>query len=124
MMDYVVRNLPARNVLSVRILYHLMCVLSERYFAAGWNTGLEYSLWHAAHNIGRRRRFICRCEAGQLRKLAKRIGGWIVFDCTVDSLTHHPVGPYGPRFVSMQQWMEILAQQQQTWKVALDKIIR
>jgi hypothetical protein len=91
-----IRDMPTRQKATVWLLYRLMSGLSERYFCAGWLDGLEFSLWSAAHGLGKVRRFISRCDAEHLRKLSKRAGGWIVWDD-------------GPRFVSMEKWLETLS---------------
>lgn len=100
-----IRNLPTRNRHSARILDRFMSDLSERNFCGGWVHGLEYSLWEAAQGIGPRRRWVCRCDAERLRKLAKRVGGWIVFDLSFGP-DRRPTGPFGPRFVPLNEWLE------------------
>ncbi len=107
-----IRDMPARQRGSVHLLYTCMNDLSERYWAARWINGLEYTLWTMANGLGKRRRRISRCEAERLLKLSNRVGGWIVWDDLsyedIQKLkTDTTTIPHGPRFVPMSQWLEM-----------------
>jgi hypothetical protein len=62
-------------------LSDLMSDMSERAWCAGWMDGLEYALWEAV--IGRRKTYglltFTELEVQQLRSLADKCGGWIVW---------------------------------------------
>lgn len=82
-------------------LLGLMTGLSEDLFCATWLTGLEFSMWAAAHSqedfkfgmgvINERQRRL-------LFDLGQEAGGWWVWQET---------GP--PRFIPMAEWLERVA---------------
>lgn len=57
---------------------------SEEHWAAGWLSGLEYTLWRD------------RSENARFRKMGKSCGGWWIYD-------------RGPKFVLLPEWAEMFA---------------
>ena len=92
------------------LLYDLMSDISEDCYFAGWYTGNEYHIW-AALQDGNRSYGMGEMDADQLeqcRELSKELDGWIVwYDDDMDPAA--PVEEWGPRFVTMADWMKMLA---------------
>jgi hypothetical protein len=59
-----------------------MSSISERGYAAGWMTNLEYDLWKLVRRGGGAygRTVVTPAEVGILRALSARCGGWIARD--------------------------------------------
>lgn len=79
--------------------YGLLCLMtgiSEEFWAAGWMSGLEFSLWRAAnggergYGMGK----ISDRQATLLKLLSDEAEGWWIYE---DSI--------GPRFLSMKAWL-------------------
>jgi len=68
--------------LEQRALAEYMSELSEKAYHAGWESGLEYALWHAV--IGGSSAYgqtdLTREQPETLKKLSDRCGGWIISD--------------------------------------------
>lgn len=67
---------------SAAALRDYMSELSEEAWHAGWQTDLEFALWHALHGGPRRygRLTLTDAHLSRLRELSDRCGGWVRFD--------------------------------------------
>ncbi len=82
-------------------LYALMAGISEEFWCAGWMHGLEYALWDALTNDGRRsygRGYISERQRDLLRMLADECCGWWMWDTDL--------GRIG--FVRLPDWRQIV----------------
>lgn len=73
-------------------LYRLMRKISRQHFSQDWRLYLEHILWEAVN--GGRRRGILRSTLDDLRMLADKAGGWVVWDDQAF-------------FVPMEEWVTI-----------------
>jgi len=91
-----------------RELCATMSDISEACYFAGWMSGLEFAIWGAMQD-GDLRYGTGEMDAEQLercRTLAKELDGWVIwFDDDYDESM--PVEEWGPRFVSMSEWLKI-----------------
>lgn len=89
-----------------RELYELMSDISEDCYFAGWMNGLEYAIWGALQD-GDRNYGMGEMDAEQLercRTLAAELDGWVIWVDSDDD-PELPVQEWGPRFVSMSDWL-------------------
>jgi hypothetical protein len=93
-------------------LYQVMSDISEDCYCAGWLIGNEYTIWSAIQS-GDHRYGLAEIEPEQLeqcRILSEELGGWIVWaDDETDPVL--PRDMWGPKFVSMSEWLEMFAQE-------------
>lgn len=81
-------------------LCSLMSEISEEQYAAGWLSGLEFSLFSAAFEGTTFGYGISVKEWGKLIELSHRCDGWWVWD--------NERKPYGGRkFMRLNEWLEI-----------------
>jgi len=66
------------QTITAGLLRKLMSGISEDYWYAAWLSGLEYTLWDAITGKGKP---VCSPEEiEQLKYLAEKCGGWIIWD--------------------------------------------
>lgn len=87
-------------------LANLMSEISERCYAAGWMSGLEFVLWDALttgpRSYGHDK--ITTEQIEHLRKLSNRTGTWIVYDDNKEEIAV-PLQEWKMRF--NRRWREI-----------------
>jgi hypothetical protein len=97
-----------------RELYETMSDISEDCYCAGWMMGLEFALWDALQD-GDLRYGQGLMDVDQLEKcrtLSTKLDGWIIWiDDSIDA--ELPASEWGPRFVGMQKWLNILTANKQ-----------
>lgn len=81
----------------------LMSEISEDHYCAGWEFGLEYSLFGAAFEGKPYGEGLSMTEHHGLLELSRRCDGWWVFD---DTKGENGVS-FGQRYVQMQTWTEM-----------------
>ena len=90
-------------------LRDVMNGISEDCYCAGWMIGLEYAIWNALQSGDRKYGMgeIDENELERCRVLSSELDGWIIWidDLEIDDL---PVNEWGPYFVSMGDWLEML----------------
>ncbi len=89
-----------------RELYETMSDISEDCYCAGWMMGLEFAIWGALQD-GDRRYGMSEMDAEQLercRTLANELDGWVIW-VDDDERQNLPASEWGPRFVSMGDWL-------------------
>lgn len=74
-------------------LLSLMTGISEEFWAAGWMSGLEYSLWVAVEGGSRRYGMgeLSERQVQLLRLLAEEAEGWWIWEG-------------GPKFIPLMEW--------------------
>lgn len=93
-----------------RELHDLMSDISEDCYCARWMMGLEHAIWGALQD-GDRRYGAGEMDAEQLEKcraLASELDGWVIW-YDDDNDPELPVEEWGPRFVSMADWLRRVA---------------
>jgi hypothetical protein len=80
-------------------LLGLMTGISEEYWCAGWLKGLEFDLWDAQPNSTHGHGVITERQAVLLRLLSEECEGW----------WHLEDGADNPQFISIAEWLKILA---------------
>jgi hypothetical protein len=80
-------------------LLGLMSGISEECWCAGWLIGLEFRLWDAKANAKCGREIVTERQATLLRLLSEECGGW----------WHWKDGADNPQFVSIDEWLGIVA---------------
>jgi hypothetical protein len=91
-----VRAGNCRDEAAARELAALMSEISEDQYCAGWESGLEYSLFSAAFEGTCYGDGISLRQRQGLMELAHRCDGWWVF-----------VKGWGQRFMPMEEWTEM-----------------
>lgn len=92
-----------------RELYDTMSDISEDCYCAGWMMGLEYAIWGALQD-GDRRYGRGEMDAEQLercRRLSQELDGWVIW-VDDDDVPELPNEEWGPRFVTMAHWLEMV----------------
>lgn len=92
-----------------RELYETMSNISENCYCAGWIIGNEYEIWQDLQT-GNRHYGLAEIDSDALekcRRLSQELGGWIVW-CDADDEPNLPIEEWGPRFVPMAHWMEMV----------------
>lgn len=85
---------------SASDLRHFMSQLSEDCYCAGWMGDLEYALWSAVMNgpIHKGNWDITQSDIDHLRLLARRAGGWIIWDDSLLAATWLPIDQWLLRY--------------------------
>lgn len=77
-----------------------MAQLSEDCYCAGWLSDLEYALWSAVMNgpVHKGNWNITQSDIDRLRLLARRAGGWIIWDDSLLATAWLPIDQWLPRY--------------------------
>ena len=93
------KSISAKLTPPQRALADAMSAISERYYCAGWLSGLEYTLWRfltypfdGAWGMAH----VTEGELDELRTLALDLGGWIVWRDFED----------GETFLTFEEWQQ------------------
>ena len=99
---------------SQRELYDLMSDISEDCYCAGWLMGNEYNIWAALQDgdLSYGRGVMDAESLERFRELSAELQGWIIWaDDDMDK--DMPVAEWGPRFITLGKWIQMVAAQEQ-----------
>lgn len=83
----------------------LMSEISERVMCAGWESGLEYTLWDLLQGqpVWSRWNDVTSEERQMLRELSQALGGWVILDHDNGNQDRDSL-MYAHRFVTLAEW--------------------
>lgn len=92
----------AKKLDPVQELASLISEISEEYHCAGWQSGIEFDIWQALH-CDPPPFHECMLPRERMLQLSEQIGGWLHWP------HEYPVDEKMPRFVPLDEWLQILA---------------
>ncbi len=85
------------------LLFETMADLSEKYWCAGWLSGLEYTLWEQITPGNQIAYILNENEISKLRHLSEKCKGWWFWD---DDSTDPLGADYCVKFIDLQSWQD------------------